>query len=296
VAEDLTGRGLQSLDWVDGDPAALRPAYVRMRGERRRLAERWQVAGAPWGVRLLEHPPGRRRGGRPGSTAILYFHGGGWFVGSPVTHAAIARQLASETGLAVLSIDYRLLPGHSAHAPIRDGVAALSALAARADYRRVVLAGDSAGAAVACGVARFATGRARRCLLGVVAFYGAFGLLHSPSIEAFGRRADGLDEASLAALYRRLTALTGSHPYRIAVLAGRRLPPTHLFVGDRDPLLEDTLAFHARLRATAPVQLTVVPGEGHGFLHQVAGSAMARQTVRLAAASIARWVGRDARP
>ncbi len=284
-----------ALDWVDGEITALRRAYLSLRPERRRLEERCLRRGAAPVIPLLLHPPGRRPAGRGRRTgagaAILYCHGGGWYLGSPLTHAAIGRALAAASGLPVYSLGYRLMPGHSASAPVRDGLAALRGLI-EGGHRRIVLAGDSAGAAVALGVARFAPLRCRRYLRGVVAFYGAYGLQDSAAIRAHGRREEGLDAAALAAAYRRLGRIGGPHPFQAALLAARRLPPLHLFVGDRDPLLDDSRALQAMMPSGSEARLTLVPDVGHSFLHAVAESPAARETLAAAARSIGNWVGR----
>ena len=46
------------------------------------------------------------------STALVYFHGGGWVVGSIDTHDGITRALAKRAGCVVISVDYRLAPEH----------------------------------------------------------------------------------------------------------------------------------------------------------------------------------------
>jgi acetyl esterase len=48
---------------------------------------------------------------------IVYFHGGGWVVGSPRTHHTVAALLAEDTGCVVASVDYRLAPEHAFPAP-----------------------------------------------------------------------------------------------------------------------------------------------------------------------------------
>src|SRR5262245_20315783 len=54
--------------------------------------------------------------------ALFYFHGGGWIVGSPETHADISSALSIHTGLSVISIAYRLAPWHKSPASAREGV------------------------------------------------------------------------------------------------------------------------------------------------------------------------------
>lgn len=84
---------------------------------------------------------------------IVYAHGGGFLSGSSVTHRGFASRLVLGTGCSVLLVDYRLLPEHSFPAPIDDVATVLSELVESVgiDARRVVLAGDSSGAAISIG-------------------------------------------------------------------------------------------------------------------------------------------------
>jgi len=81
---------------------------------------------------------------------ILYFHGGGFVVGSARTGAHLAIEVARRLGGSALSVDYRLAPEHPYPAAVEDGVAAYQGLLTTGtDPRRIVLAGDSAGGGLA---------------------------------------------------------------------------------------------------------------------------------------------------
>jgi acetyl esterase len=275
------------LDWAGDDLAALRRAYNAMRPGRLRAGDRWRVVTAVPVLKALVHRP---RHARPDSDRIVYFHGGGWYLGTPLTHAEITRALSEAAGLETWSLDYRLLPGPAPDAPLRDGAALCRRLLARNPAARLVLAGDSAGAALALAVAQVLETAAPGRLGGVVAFYGGYGLTDSASIAAEGRAEEGLDRETLAVLYRRLAGPGGGHRFTVERLARGRRRPTALFVGARDPLLDDSRALQVALaRAGSPVTLELVPEVGHSFLHEVATSAAARATLRRAAAAIRRW-------
>lgn len=93
-----------------------------------------------------------------GSPLILFFHGGGWVLGSLDTHDPLARRICNAAGATVLSVDYRLAPEHPFPAAPEDCYAALQWAAANAprfdtDASRIAVTGDSAGgnlAAVVC--------------------------------------------------------------------------------------------------------------------------------------------------
>jgi epsilon-lactone hydrolase len=118
---------------------------------------------------------------------IVYAHGGGFVSGSSVTHRVFASRLVLGTRCSVLLVDYRLLPEYSFPAPIDDVCTVVTALVESVgiDARRVVLAGDSSGAAIAIGAAaalRDAGGPLPSC---VVSMSGAFdATLSGASIDA----------------------------------------------------------------------------------------------------------------
>ena len=77
---------------------------------------------------------------------LLYFHGGGYVLGSIATHRAMVAQIAAEAGMRALLIDYRLAPEHPFPAAVEDAVAAYRFLLDDG-YKpdQIALGGDSAG-------------------------------------------------------------------------------------------------------------------------------------------------------
>jgi acetyl esterase len=81
---------------------------------------------------------------------IVYFHGGGWLLGSIDSHDGTARRLALASGMAVLSVGYRRGPESRFPAAVNDAVAAVRWAVSHAeelqlDADRLAVAGDSAG-------------------------------------------------------------------------------------------------------------------------------------------------------
>ena len=80
----------------------------------------------------------------------LYLHGGGYVIGSPLTHRELARRLSVETGGSILVIDYRLAPEYPFPAAVEDSVSAYSWLLDRGlEPSSLSIAGDSAGGGLA---------------------------------------------------------------------------------------------------------------------------------------------------
>ncbi len=228
---------------------------------------------------LLVHPPAKVERSR---RTIVYFHGGGWIVGSPLTHADISGALSAATGLAVVSIDYRLAPEHVAPAPIEDGLIAIDQLLSRDRSMSLILCGDSAGAGIALAVAAAAPPMDHARIAGIVACYGSYGLLDSASLGRFGTRESGLDVACVSRMWNAAHAPGADSPYSIAAVSRSGSAPAYILAGARDPLLDDSIALADALSPHGRIAgLDIVPGAGHGFLHDgltspAAGAAFGR--------------------
>ncbi|WP_135830586.1 alpha/beta hydrolase [Halorussus halobius] len=94
---------------------------------------------------------------------VVFFHGGGYVLGSIGTHDWLCRHLTRESGCAVLSVDYRLAPEHPFPAAVEDARAAVEWAAANPDSvagnGQVAVAGDSAGGTLAAVAALAAAER-----------------------------------------------------------------------------------------------------------------------------------------
>ncbi len=93
----------------------------------------------------------RARSAAPGAATVLYLHGGGYVVGSARTHRKPALRLSAASGTEVVLLDYRRAPEHPFPAAPDDAYAAYRALLDEGiAAERIVLAGDSVGAHLAC--------------------------------------------------------------------------------------------------------------------------------------------------
>jgi acetyl esterase len=206
---------------------------------------------------------------------IVYAHGGAFVQGSLPSWDHFLRDLVRLSGVAALSIDYRLAPEHRFPAAF-DDMAAITRLAAREgagfgiDPTRLAVGGDSAGACLALGAALAMRDAGETALRFQLLIYGCFSTdLDSPSWQRFGQGA-GLSQASMRWAWQ--TYLEEPEQWQdwraapiLADLTG--LPSAYLIVGNLDPLLDDSQNLAARLKGSGvPCELTVYGGINHGFI------------------------------
>jgi len=240
-------------------------------------------APRPAGISAEDHLlslPGRRiatRIYRPGGVAgalpvILYYHGGSWMFGHLDSHDLPCARLAAITGAAIVSIDYRLAPEHKHPAALDDAWESLhwardAATQLGFDPQRIAVAGDSAGAALAAGVALRARDRGGPMLRAQGLIYPC--LRPSRSDEAVF--SPGLDERALAGAFAAYfaTPQDARDPYAMPLLAEdfTNLPPGIICAAELDVLLSDACEYAAALeRAGTGSHLIIAKGLPHTFL------------------------------
>lgn len=251
---------MPALDWINDDADMLRTAYAAQRAE---MAD--EVAGD---VAISEGSAGALHFDPldPKPEPILYFHGGGWIVGSPHTHVTLCSWLAQITGRSVQSVPYRLAPEHAYPAQRDDAIAALKAMAVPC-----FVVGDSAGGAMALWAESGAPGRT----LGVVSLYGAFGVSDSPSLRRFGPGSDGLSAPDIASFYTRM-GLTRAEDIQIDFASSGA--PLLLIEAEADPLADDNLVLSA-LMADRELTHLQATGQPHAFLQFAGRDAAAREVM-----------------
>jgi len=213
-------------------------------------------------------------------TALLvFYHGGGWVVGSLETHDLPLRALTNLAGVAILSVDYRLAPEHPFPTGLQDCYAALEwADEQQADLvggrRPLLVGGDSAGGNLAAVVALMARDRAGPKIDCQVLIYPATdGSCTTPSYTE--RAAGGLMTSRdmswfwnhyIADERRRMDPLAS--PSKAA--SHRDLPAAVVVIAEFDPLRDEGLQYAQQLR-TAGNAVTVLRYDTlpHGFLSSV---------------------------
>jgi monoterpene epsilon-lactone hydrolase len=202
---------------------------------------------------------------------ILYFHGGGFRLGSVSSHREMIGRIAEASGCRVLAINYRLAPEHRFPAALDDAVAAYDWLLSQGvSPENIVVAGDSAGGNLV--LASLLSLRERGLPL------PAAGVLMSPwtDLAATGESYTSRAEADpihqrpmILALAKTYLGADGDprHPLASplhADLAG--LPALLIQVGDRETVLDDSIMFADEARAAGiAVELQVWDGMIHVF-------------------------------
>lgn len=197
---------------------------------------------------------------------LLYFHGGGYKMGSAASHHELMCRLSAAAGCRVLGLDYRLLPEHRFPAPVEDALAAWRWLLQQGcSPQRIALAGDSAGGGLAAALLlRLRDDNAMlpagAVLLSALTDFETRGA----SYETRAARDPIHNRALIQALARQYLGADGDASQPLASplngeLAG--LPPLLLQVGDRETGLDDSVLF-ARKAAAADVSVTLEVWEG----------------------------------
>ncbi|GAB2642949.1 alpha/beta hydrolase [Gordonia jinhuaensis] len=219
-------------------------------------------------------PAVRYRSGETSRGLVVFFHGGGWVVGSPASHAAPAKRIAARAGVDVVSVDYRLAPENPFPAAVDDALAAWRFAVATApawglDPRSVVLAGDSAGGNLSAVVAQQVRGDEITPALQVLIYPVTDLAAKSASYHEFSSGFYLTEEQMNLFREQYVPANTDLADPRISPLRAADVggvAPAHVVVAGFDPLRDEGLAYAEKLRAAGvPVSVERAGSMIHGF-------------------------------
>ena len=186
------------LDWEGG--------LLARRAPQRVLVEDATLTGAAGAIRVRRYRP---EGLALPLPTLVFYHGGGFVVGSIESHDLPCRALAADARCQVISVDYRLAPEHPFPAGVTDAIHAFRALAADCaawgmDPERLAVGGDSAGGNLAAVVALATRQDATRPRLQLLWYPVVDNSAGFPSIQRFG---DGfyLERATMTWCVRHYT-------------------------------------------------------------------------------------------
>lgn len=252
-------------------------------------------------VRILTYSP---RKSTPRAPAMIYIHGGGLVSGHPEVDDPKCQKLASQLGLKVFSVDYRLAPEVKYPGAIEDCYAVLKWVHENADKlgidrEKVVVAGESAGGGLSAALSLMARDKKEYKLAYQLLIYpmlddrtattadpaadfGEFVWTRSANKFAWqaylGNDAGGANTPAYASAARAKD------------LAG--LPPTFIGVGSMDLFLCEDLDYAKRLMAAGvPTEVMVVPGAYHVFDMYVPDAELSRRFADAYCAGLKRVLG-----
>ena len=206
---------------------------------------------------------------------LLYFHGGGFTIGSIATHDVLCRELSHAADCAVVSVDYRLAPEHKFPTAANDAWDALQGLVAVAsslglDASRLAVGGDSAGGTLAAVCAVLARDAGLPLALQLLIYPGCAAHQDTPSHHTF---AHGfvLDEPSITWFFNQYIRTPADRDdWRFAPLNAPDVDdvaPAWLGLAECDPLVDEGLLYADKLRAAGvAVELEIYRGVTHEFI------------------------------
>lgn len=221
------------------------------------------------------------------SPVIVFFHGGGWILGSLESHDGLCRRLAVATGQVVIAVDYRLGPEQRFPAAVVDSEAAtrwvmLNADELGIDAARISVCGDSAGGNLAAVVALRLRGQislSSQILLYPITDYS----FDRPSYRENG---EGyfLSRATMEWFWNNYLTRPdeGDSPDASPLRASdfRGLPPAYVLTAGYDPLRDEGRAYAMKLiEAGVETRFLECAGMIHGFLRRTDRFPMAGEIV-----------------
>ena len=282
-----------------GDPIAVREMLAltpRPQGEPVASVEDRAITanGAQIPLRIY-----RPEGGPAVTPALVWFHGGGWVIGSLDGSDFGCRIMANASGCTVISVDYRLAPEYKFPTAVDDCLAVTKWVAENGpelgvDGARIAVGGDSAGgnlAAVVSQLARDGGGPAiaSQALVYPVTNYDFSTASYRDNAEGYLLERDSMEW--FWGHYLRSEAdgaSTKASPLRHTNLAG--LPPAIVLTAEFDPLRDEGEAYAERMRAAGvPVEARRYDGQIHGFFANPAiddGSEAARHVGKAVARAL----------
>jgi acetyl esterase len=210
---------------------------------------------------------------------MVFFHGGGWVVGSIDTHDGMCRSLANACGCVVVGVDYRLAPEQKFPGALDDCFCATlwagenAATLLGCDPARLIVAGDSAGGNLAAAVALEARNHAEPKIAHQLLIYPA--LDYRFDTKSYLENAEGyyLTKATMEYFWQQYLENEdlALNPYACPLRAAEleNLPPATIITAEYDPLRDEGEAYAKRLKQ-AGVKAVVKRYDGmiHGFLRR----------------------------
>ena len=206
---------------------------------------------------------------------LVYFHGGGFTIGSIATHDVLCRHLSHLAHCAVLSVGYRQAPEHQFPAAFEDAWDAVQWTAAHGaskglDASRIAVGGDSAGGTLAAACALQARNSGMALKLQLLFYPGTTAHADTPSHKTFGHGFVLEAEHIIYFFDLYIPDLKDREDWRFAPLMADDVDgvaPAWFGLAECDPLIDEGLQYADKLRAAGvPVDLDIYRGVTHEFI------------------------------
>jgi acetyl esterase len=231
-----------------------------------------------------------------GSPLLVFYHGGGWVLGSLDSHDNLCRYFARQAEVRVLAVDYRMAPEDPFPAAVDDALAAFDYAAGNAeelgaDPAVIAVGGDSAGGNLAAVVAHSASQNGTgRPVFALLLYPATDGTTRRPSREKFGTGFLLTDAGMTWFLDQYVPDVEQRADPRISVLLAddlRGFPTTYLATAGFDPLRDEGEAFAERLtEAGVRVVAHRHPDLIHGYASMLIAGSRCREAVAEAAGAL----------
>ncbi len=231
-------------------------------------AQTWEIDGPGGKIPLRVIAPDKPTG------VYLHIHGGGWVLGAADQQDPMLERIATSTGMACVSVEYRLAPEHPYPAGPDDCEAAALWLVRNAREKfgtdKLTIGGESAGGHLsAVTLLRMRDKHGYAGFRGANLVFGAFDLAMTPSQKAFGNERLVLRTLDIEKFCEGF--LPGVNDRRVPDISPlyadlKGICPALFTIGTKDALIDDSLFMWGRWsRAGNIAELAVHPGGAHGF-------------------------------
>ena len=206
---------------------------------------------------------------------LVYFHGGGFTIGSIQTHNVLCRELARIGQCAVISVDYRLAPEHRFPVATNDAWDALQWVSKSAESmglqaNALAVGGDSAGGTLAAVCAIHARDAGLKLALQLLIYPGTAARQETTSHNTY-QSGFMLDKATVDWFFDHYIDAKDRDDWRFAPMLAERhdgLAPAWIGLAECDPLVDEGVAYADMLRmAGVKVDLEIYHGVVHGFVN-----------------------------
>jgi epsilon-lactone hydrolase len=227
-------------------PAIRRELIHKARSKLPKGVSALPVSGVVRGEWLTTIAPARGK-------AVLYFHGGGYVVGAPVTHRPITGRLADLLNTKVFALDYRLAPENPCPAAIQDAIKCWEWLLTQG-YRpgNILLAGDSAGGGLVLALMQ-AIARSGGQQAGLALLFSPWTDLTGtvPSVHENAENCAWFTPEQLGFIADQYRGNQSAESPTVSPLHGDMagLPPIILYASDSEILRDDTVLLAEKIRA-----------------------------------------------